>query len=505
MVFSSERRRIAHYGGILCAAKKIKDDHPVSWTVPSDFKYVVLSYRKAAVLKTHTWAYLKNCGIPDARIMVVVQNPDCYQAYKAAGIPEGSLVEISTSGYVDAFNRVFAPQGDANLPLVGMNEVCVNMDDDICGLVAVGRQVTSSGQPYPMQVINLDGIMTEQMDRMEAAGCNLAGFDPCPNVGWLYKNMLFARGLDHFGLRFVIGQVRVIRNQGLRLQLQTGKSDYELTFRYFKADGGVVRSPLQIKAKKFTGGCASQGQMAEAELIKRHFPDEIPGQIQEHSDGTTSLRLAGMTFGEGRMLAKIKQAMFRRLGDSLSNRVVVEVEKEIKAEKQFERLKAEACKSLPKAEQLSWLRDEFVTFMTSRHGDDFDSASSMVPFPSSFNGWLPFPSSSAEAAAKEADEEDARPLKRQRAVLTGIESCRAAEAGLRTSASILECARRAADDGVAAGPPGDAAPKRKNTCKLCGESGHYAKTCPRQDPPEFSGMSAHERVRARRKLKGSHS
>merc|ERR1712151_1495015 len=112
----------------------------------------------------------------------------------------------------------------------------------------------------------------EQMELMEAAGCNLAGFDPCENVGWLYKGALFRRGRDHFGLRFVIGQVRVIRNQGLRLQLQTGKSDYELTFRYFEADGGIVRSPLQIKAKKYTGGCASQSQMAEAELLRQHFP-----------------------------------------------------------------------------------------------------------------------------------------------------------------------------------------------------------------------------------------
>jgi len=320
--------------------------------------------------------------------------------------------------------------------------------------------------------------------------------DPCPNVGWLYRNMLRARGLDHFGMRFVIGQVRVIRNQGLRLQLQTGKSDYELTFRYFKADGGIIRSPLQIKSKKYTGGCASQGQMAEAELIKQNFPDEIPEQIKEHSDGTTSLRLAGMSFGEGRMLAKIKHTMLQRLGDALSTRVIDEVEKEIKAEKQFEKLKSEASKNLSSAEKLAWLRDEYVTFMTSRYGDDFDNASCIVPFPSH---------SAEEAATKKTDEADVRPAKRQRAVLRETERCRAAEAELRTSASILQCACHAADDGVAAGPQSDAAPKRKNTCKLCGESGHYAKACPKQDPPEFSSMSAHERVRARRKLRGSHS
>ena len=66
---------------------------------------------------SHTWSYLKKCGIPDSRIIVVVQNPECYRAYKAAGIPIESLVEVNTSGYVDAFNRAFAPQSDGEKPL----------------------------------------------------------------------------------------------------------------------------------------------------------------------------------------------------------------------------------------------------------------------------------------------------------------------------------------------------------------------------------------------------
>ena len=155
MGFSNERRRIAHYGGILCAAKKIHPDHPLGWPVKSDFKYVILSYKKAATLMSHTWSYLKICRIPDSRIMVVVQNPECYRAYRDAGIPIESLVEINTSGYVDAFNRVFAPQVEDEEPLIAFNEVCVNMDDDICSLLTVGRQVYPSGRPQPMQVFKI--------------------------------------------------------------------------------------------------------------------------------------------------------------------------------------------------------------------------------------------------------------------------------------------------------------------------------------------------------------
>ena len=198
--------------------------------------------------------------------MVVVQNPECYRAYKAAGIPIESLVEINTSGYVDAFNRVFAPQVEAEEPLIAFTEVCVNMDDDICSLLTVGRQVYPSGRPQPMQVLNLDTVMMEQMELMEASACNLAGFDPCQNHGWLYKNTLFAQGRDHLGLRFIIGQVRIIRNQGVKLQLQTGKSDYELTFRYFEADDGIVRSPLQQKIHwrlRITGSNGRSGTAQE--------------------------------------------------------------------------------------------------------------------------------------------------------------------------------------------------------------------------------------------------
>ena len=71
----------------------------------------------ATTLMSHTWTYLKKCRIPDSRIIVVVQNPECYRAYKAADIPIESLVEVNTSGYVNALNRAFAPQSDGEKPL----------------------------------------------------------------------------------------------------------------------------------------------------------------------------------------------------------------------------------------------------------------------------------------------------------------------------------------------------------------------------------------------------
>ena len=470
MGFSNERRRIAHYAGILCAAKKIHPDHPLDWPVKSDFKYVILSYKKAATLMSHTWSYLKICRIPDSRIMVVVQNPECYRAYRDAGIPIESLVEINTSGYVDAFNRVFAPQVEDEEPLIAFNEVCVNMDDDICSLLTVGRQVYPSGRPQPMQVLNLDTVMMRQMELMEASACNLAGFDPCQNHGWLYKNTLFAQGRDHLGLRFIIGQVRIIRNQGVKLQLQTGKSDYELTFRYFEADGGIVRSPLQIKAKRFTGGCASQGQMEEAVLLKKHFPREIPEAPREHSDGTTSLRLAGMTFGEGRMLAKMKQRLLDVFGTSLSEKIFTEVEKEIKAEKHFERLQSAAFKTLANTKHLPLLRDSYISFMTERYGDDFDGVSAMAPFPTYSEDTY-----SKLFSTDGHNQQKGKGIKRKRATTIALKDCQSAKSALRTSVRIFEHAKQAQEEARNVEPPRAPMTKTKKTfcsprqgrCPLC--------------------------------------
>ena len=199
--------------------------------MPSNFKYVILSARKPDILKENTWPYLKECGVPDQRIMIVVQNLDDYQDYRAAGFPEQCLVQIKASNYAEAFNRVFAPTHPGNPPLVAINEICVQMDDDIIGLLSVGRQSCPSGRPTAMQIINLDAVMMEQMAIMEVSGCNLAGFAPVASVGLVLRDTVVHQAGDHLALRFVIGQVRIFRNQGLQIQLlnAVGKNDYELS------------------------------------------------------------------------------------------------------------------------------------------------------------------------------------------------------------------------------------------------------------------------------------
>ena len=140
MATTDTRRRIVNYVSLLCAAKNSNLECNDNWRIPSDFKYVILSAKRADILKEYTWPYLKECGIPNNRIWIVVQNPECYREYKAAGFPEESLVQVSATCYADAFNRVFAPDRSEESPLIAHNEVCVQMDDDIVGLCSVGRQ-----------------------------------------------------------------------------------------------------------------------------------------------------------------------------------------------------------------------------------------------------------------------------------------------------------------------------------------------------------------------------
>ena len=81
------------------------------------------------------------------------------------------------------------------------------------------------------------------------------------------------------------------------------------------------------------------------------------------------------------MLAKMKQRLLDVFGTSLSEKLFTEVEKEIKAEKHFERLQSAAFKTLANTKHLPLLRDSYISFMTERYGDDFDGVSAMAPFP----------------------------------------------------------------------------------------------------------------------------
>ena len=50
------------------------DEQQRYWDIPDDFKYLILSYGRPKVLRKNAWAYLKECGIPNKRITVEVQN-----------------------------------------------------------------------------------------------------------------------------------------------------------------------------------------------------------------------------------------------------------------------------------------------------------------------------------------------------------------------------------------------------------------------------------------------
>ena len=197
------------------------------------------------------------------------------------------------------------------------------------------------------------------------------------------------------------------------------------------------------------------------------------------------------------MLAKMKQRLFDVFGTSLSEKLFAEVEKEIKAEKHFERLQNKAFKALSHTEQLPLLRDSYISFMTERYGDDFDGFSAMAPFPTYSKDTY-----SKLFSPDGHNQQKGRGVKRQRATTSALKDCQSAKSALRTSVKIFEHAKHTqkAEHNVELPTAPMTKTKRKNTCKLCGESGHSAKTCPTRDPAEFSNMSASERRNARRKL-----
>ena len=140
-------------------------------------------------------------------------------------------------------------------------------DESHCSGLLVLTTVASPGRAQPLSQPETFGL-----DNMSAPSYTIlitvskpAWFEACSiwdtgyTGGILRTGITEARRLNplghHLGHRFVIGQVRIIRNQGIQLQLKTSvvKSDYELTCRCLQVDGWIVRSSLGIKCKAYVG------------------------------------------------------------------------------------------------------------------------------------------------------------------------------------------------------------------------------------------------------------
>merc|ERR1712194_807792 len=155
-------------------------------------------------------------------------------------------------------------------------------------------------------------------------------------------------------------------------------------------------------------------------------------------------------------------------------------------------LRTEARKGLSETEMLLLQREDYIAFMVTRYGENFDSASRMVPFTQrSEEVYLKNKGGCKRAQAAKAAKSKKRFLEAR---------SRSALATLRSSACILELAKEMRDDVL-----GDLEEKetgrqqkrtRGNLCKVCGQTGHYAKCCPSLDASHSDPYQRAERYRA---------
>ena len=158
------------------------------------------------------------------------------------------------------------------------------------------------------------------------------------------------------------------------------------------------------------------------------------------------------------MLAKMKQRLLDVFGTSLSEKIFTEVEKEIKAEKHFERLQSAAFKTLANTKHLPLLRDSYISFMTERYGDDFDGVSAMAPFPTYSEDTY-----SKLFSTDGHNQQKGKGIKRKRATTIALKDCQSAKSALRTSVRIFEHAKQAQEEARNVEPPRAPMTKTKKT------------------------------------------
>merc|ERR1712150_242976 len=183
-------------------------------------------------------------------------------------------------------------------------------------------------------------------------------------------------------------------------------------------------------------------------------------------------------------------------GQITCKRVIAEVDREIAAEKQLEKLKHAVRKHLSYTERLSLLRKEYIALMTKRYGAEFDNDELMAPFRMYSTEVYNRMCGSGQIGGIDASHG-----RSPNHVVCNEDTVRLAEEALRSSAQILDQVRDGGyQDKVASLPSKN---KRKNMCKLCGQYGHYAKVCPQLETSKVNSqrenMSKAEFKSARRR------
>lgn len=219
-----------------------------------DIKYVIPSYKRVDILKSHTISFLERNNIPKNSIYIFVV-PEEYISYKEA-FPEYTIVE----GKVGLKN-----QRNFITDYFDEGTYIVSLDDDIIDMII-------KKQDDFISVNNFNDIVVDGFNNCLKEKCSLFGFYPVYNKGWLKDKITT-------DFRFIIGSCFGYINRKIYITVLQ-KQDYELSVLNYLRDKKVIRyTYITIKSNyyKTRGGLQSfNNRLEEQEEAVKYLVNKYP-------------------------------------------------------------------------------------------------------------------------------------------------------------------------------------------------------------------------------------
>lgn len=250
-----------------------------------DYVVAIPSYKRAETLRDKTLKTLENYKINSKKIDVFVANKEEEEIYKQTlikGTYNKIIVGVPKLGPQRNFMSEYYPIGKPIL----------HMDDDITAFIEYDVGAKRNEKP----LVNLESVIQRGFSECRKHGLRLWGIYPTPN-GYFMDNKVDT------DLRYIIGCFYGMINpgtkgaNGIKLELEGDKEDYERSIRFYITDGGVIR--MRFVAPK-TAYYTEKGGLQEfrtkktildgAEWIAKHFPDYATLNLTKKS-GHPELRL----------------------------------------------------------------------------------------------------------------------------------------------------------------------------------------------------------------------
>jgi hypothetical protein len=248
-----------------------------------NYRIVIPTHRRAATLGARTLKWLRACGVPDARVTLLVSDEADAEAYRAA-YPDCCVPTVPAFDCLrDKLNYLHRTARPGERVLV--------IEDDLTGLL----RKRDNRAPLTH---DLDALVADGFAACERYGTALWGVTPT-------NNGLFMKERASAELRFCVGYCYGFVGTGdPRLEVTLNfKHDYERTLLYFIRYGAVARlNYVGVETRSFSAPGGLQEYSAEArraaelasnEYLLRRYPHLVAraARLNRTLNAYTELRL----------------------------------------------------------------------------------------------------------------------------------------------------------------------------------------------------------------------